>query len=223
MCSCLYAKCRAAIQRRTNHSRGFAIVHTSGCFRDKSTSRIGASGAYTGRPSDTNNGGKPLSNSSRFYAHSTDTADRTDWQPLADHLNAVALLAGRFARPFGAEALAHVAGLLHDLGKYTVEFQRRLEGEEPASITRPGAQSSLANDMDALDGSSPMRSRDITRDSPMAAKPANGRRSTNDLRRGCRICRPHSSANSPCQRRPPKSCRQNCGETKPERNFNSRC
>jgi CRISPR-associated endonuclease/helicase Cas3 len=86
-------------------------------------------GAYLRRrPLDNNSRGEQLSNSSRFYAHSTDKADRFDWQPLAEHLNAAALRAGGFARPFGSEALAHTAGLLHDLGKYTAEFQRRLEG-----------------------------------------------------------------------------------------------
>ena len=69
-----------------------------------------------------------MSNSSNFYAHSTDNADRSDWQLLADHLKEVGQLAEGFAKPFGAEALAHTAGLLHDLGKYTAEFQRRLEG-----------------------------------------------------------------------------------------------
>jgi CRISPR-associated endonuclease/helicase Cas3 len=37
--------------------------------------------------------------------------------------------AGEFSRLFGGEDLARVAGLLHDLGKYTDEFQRRLCGD----------------------------------------------------------------------------------------------
>lgn len=45
---------------------------------------------------------------------------------LADHLEAVASLAERFASAFGAGELARVAGLLHDIGKSNPDFQRYL-------------------------------------------------------------------------------------------------
>lgn len=66
-----------------------------------------------------------------FYAHSGDKDDRTDWQPLKEHLEAVAALAERFAReacPGDNELClaARAAGLLHDLGKYRVEFQQMI-------------------------------------------------------------------------------------------------
>lgn len=64
----------------------------------------------------------------KFFAHSTDSLDKADWQALADHLNAVGELASRYASAFGGQPLAKAAGMLHDLGKYTGEFQRRLEG-----------------------------------------------------------------------------------------------
>lgn len=51
------------------------------------------------------------------------------WHPLKDHLLAVAELAGEFASVFGARREAHLAGLLHDLGKYGDLFQARLRGE----------------------------------------------------------------------------------------------
>lgn len=63
-----------------------------------------------------------------FYAHSTPRQDQADWQLLHEHLKAVGDLAAGFAAPFGLSAHARVAGLLHDLGKYTVEFQRRISG-----------------------------------------------------------------------------------------------
>jgi CRISPR-associated endonuclease/helicase Cas3 len=65
----------------------------------------------------------------RFYAHSTQNEDKRDWQSLNDHLTSVARLAAEFAEIFNAAGLAHVAGLLHDLGKYTEEVQRRISGE----------------------------------------------------------------------------------------------
>lgn len=62
------------------------------------------------------------------YAHSTDRADHSDWQTLADHLHAVADLASKRAARFGWEDAGRAAGLLHDLGKYSEAFQRRLNG-----------------------------------------------------------------------------------------------
>ena len=63
-----------------------------------------------------------------FYAHSTDTTSEADWQRLSDHLLGTGAKARKFAQPFGGQELAGVAGLLHDLGKYTDEFQERLRG-----------------------------------------------------------------------------------------------
>jgi CRISPR-associated endonuclease/helicase Cas3 len=64
----------------------------------------------------------------KFYAHSTESPDKSDWQPLEDHLCNVAKLAEEFAAVFGAGAWGRVAGLLHDAGKATRAFQERLEG-----------------------------------------------------------------------------------------------
>ena len=63
-----------------------------------------------------------------FYAHSTDSDDKSSWQPLAVHLQGVARLAEDFATVFGAGVWGRFAGLLHDAGKASEAFQRRLEG-----------------------------------------------------------------------------------------------
>ena len=66
-----------------------------------------------------------------FYAHSTKQDDKNDWQLLKEHLVNVGELAGNFSSAFNCAEYGKVAGLLHDLGKYTVEFQQRLEGKHP--------------------------------------------------------------------------------------------
>jgi len=68
----------------------------------------------------------------RFFAHSTSSKDQHDWEPLKDHLQAVAHAAAERANKFGAGSVAYLAGLLHDLGKYRDEFQRRLIGSTEA-------------------------------------------------------------------------------------------
>lgn len=64
-----------------------------------------------------------------FYAHSTTNSDRHDWQGLASHLSAVAGLAEAFGAPLGVGRAARLAGLLHDVGKYSSAFQARLDGD----------------------------------------------------------------------------------------------
>jgi CRISPR-associated endonuclease/helicase Cas3 len=60
-----------------------------------------------------------------YYAHSTDSEDKADWQTLPDHLNNVADKAEEFASVFGAAEWGRVAGLLHDAGKVTKAYQER--------------------------------------------------------------------------------------------------
>ena len=50
-------------------------------------------------------------------------------QSVLAHSQAVATLAAGFAAPFRAEKPAELAGLLHDIGKYSDAFQRRIRGE----------------------------------------------------------------------------------------------
>lgn len=65
------------------------------------------------------------------------------WEPLGEHAARVAARAALFARAFGAEELAHVAGLLHDVGKASAGFQAYLRGEG-ASVDHSTAGAQLA-------------------------------------------------------------------------------
>jgi len=68
----------------------------------------------------------------KYYAHTKNgsdgktTAPRSEWQPLEEHLKNTAELAGKFAEDFSSSAFAETAGLLHDLGKATDNFQKYL-------------------------------------------------------------------------------------------------
>lgn len=69
-----------------------------------------------------------------YYAHSrpydsplTETS-KEDWHLLREHLLSVGEEAARRASYWGHAEEARLAGLLHDMGKYACNFQRRLEG-----------------------------------------------------------------------------------------------
>lgn len=61
-----------------------------------------------------------------YHAHSAPPGGKP--QSVKEHLSEVARRAREFADPFGAGDEAELAGLLHDIGKYTRVFQERLQG-----------------------------------------------------------------------------------------------
>ena len=81
-----------------------------------------------------------------FYAHSRKSSDKHDkqyWQPLHAHLKQVAEKAALFAKPFNSGDWAYLCGLLHDLGKYSHEFQKRLAGGKKVDHSLAGALEAL--------------------------------------------------------------------------------
>jgi CRISPR-associated endonuclease/helicase Cas3 len=78
-----------------------------------------------------------------YFAHSTDSRNKSDWQLLKDHLGQVAMAAAARGHKFRGGRLAHLTGLLHDLGKYTLGFQRRLEGGPSVDHATAGARVAL--------------------------------------------------------------------------------
>ena len=65
-------------------------------------------------------------------------------QTVREHLENTAQRAAEFARPFGGESQARLAGLLHDIGKYSEEFQQRLAGGEKVDHSTAGAKEAYA-------------------------------------------------------------------------------
>lgn len=49
-------------------------------------------------------------------------------QDLKEHLENVAILAMKFASHFDSSKIAYTIGLLHDIGKYSIAFQKRING-----------------------------------------------------------------------------------------------
>lgn len=69
-------------------------------------------------------------NEIQYYAHSKENVDPSEWQPLKSHLLATGDLAFELGRDAGISDLARVAGMLHDIGKYSQAFQDRLHGSK---------------------------------------------------------------------------------------------
>ncbi|MGO9553610.1 MAG: CRISPR-associated endonuclease Cas3'' [Syntrophobacteraceae bacterium] len=63
----------------------------------------------------------------QYHVHSLEGKPTSEWQPLAEHLRNVAKRAGEFAAVFQSSDWAMAAGWLHDLGKYSKEFQDYLK------------------------------------------------------------------------------------------------
>lgn len=81
--------------------------------------------------------------SSDFVAHIRDDGTR---QTVTDHCRGTAELAAKFAAAFDAEAQGRTAGLLHDIGKYSTEFQTRISDPAHSGLvdhSTAGAQVAL--------------------------------------------------------------------------------
>lgn len=62
-----------------------------------------------------------------FYAH-TRGDNKSEWQTIVQHLTSTAEWARRLGEDSGLADFSAAAAMLHDIGKYSLAFQRRLEG-----------------------------------------------------------------------------------------------
>lgn len=67
-----------------------------------------------------------------YYAHVSPDGRK---QTLLDHEENVSDIAAGFAKPFHAEIMAEIVGLLHDIGKYSYEFQTKRLTASPNNQT----------------------------------------------------------------------------------------
>jgi CRISPR-associated endonuclease/helicase Cas3 len=66
--------------------------------------------------------------------------DDGEIQPIFDHLKGTAKLAKEFADRFDSGDYAYLCGMLHDIGKYSEKFQKRIyEGGNPVDHSTAGA------------------------------------------------------------------------------------
>lgn len=72
-----------------------------------------------------------------YYAHISE--DKLRSQTVLNHLEGTAALAGEFASAFGCGEWGYGVGLLHDIGKYSDSFQRRLKGGPRTDHSTAGA------------------------------------------------------------------------------------
>ncbi len=73
----------------------------------------------------------------KYLAHRGDNGEE---QTIQQHLSGTAHLAGKFAEAFGAQEMGFCEGMLHDIGKYSKEFQERLHGGKKVDHATAGAK-----------------------------------------------------------------------------------
>ena len=85
---------------------------------------VKATGKMAGFSAEVGNSIAPMNAPKTYFAHTAPVGQ--PWEQLPKHLGEVAKLCARFAAAFDAKPWGKLAGLWHDLGKYSDDFQQYL-------------------------------------------------------------------------------------------------
>ena len=67
-------------------------------------------------------------------------------QTVKEHLYGTAELAGSFAEKFGKKEWGYCCGMLHDLGKYSTEFQKKIQNDTNERVDHSTAGAKVCNE-----------------------------------------------------------------------------
>ena len=76
----------------------------------------------------------------KYIAHKEQEREQT----IKEHLCGTAQLAGEFAEKFGKGEWGYCCGKMHDIGKYSQEFQEKIKKNYFSYITSTAPQNSFA-------------------------------------------------------------------------------
>lgn len=82
----------------------------------------------------------------RYLAHIAENREQT----LKEHLKKTAQLAGEFAERFGKRDWGYCCGLLHDIGKYSLEFQKKITEDNNIKVDHATAGAQLCYELKGL-------------------------------------------------------------------------
>lgn len=82
----------------------------------------------------------------KYIAHKDGEREQT----VKEHLEGTARLAGEFASKFGKEEWGYCCGMLHDLGKYSKEFQRKIQEDTKDQVDHSTAGAKLCMELEGF-------------------------------------------------------------------------
>lgn len=82
----------------------------------------------------------------KYIAHKDGEREQT----VKEHLKGTACLAGNFASKFGKEDWGYCCGMMHDIGKYSNEFQRKIQENTNDHVDHSTAGAKLCDELGGL-------------------------------------------------------------------------